>query len=318
MKSKFIIAICCFCIAFVTKAQEYTIYDQYYFHYYLMNPATAGAAPCTHFMVTNNQQWVGLADAPSTQTISFQTRTLGNLGIGAYLYNDKNGYSYQQGGQFTIAYHIPMSIGNRYTKAPTLDRQLSFAVSAKFYRYQLSNQVVNDANLQGENVQRKDGIYPNANFGVFFQDYKFFTGLSVTNLIPVKIDMFGDTEPLRPLTAFYQIGYAIPTTRDLDLEPSAVLSVDANSRRQLDLDFRAIQHLEDQDMSWWAGIIYRQNLDQGSGQSLMLIPNISAVFGKFRIGYAYELDLNGMITHNYGTHQIMLGYSFCSSHEFCR
>ena len=104
--------------------QEYTITNQYHFHYYLLNPALAGAAECTHFMLTHKQQWVGMKEAPYTTALSFQTRTKSRIGVGAYLYNDRNGWSYQQGGQATIAYHIPLSRGNRYTKSPTLDRQL--------------------------------------------------------------------------------------------------------------------------------------------------------------------------------------------------
>jgi len=318
MRNKFIIAACCLCMAFISKAQEYTIYNQYHFHYYLLNPALAGAEPCTHFMLTHKQQWIGLKDAPNTQILSFQTRTKANVGIGGYLFNDKNGYSYQQGGQLTAAYHIPMSRGNRYSRKQSLDRQLSFGVSVKFYRYQLDQDVVDYANLDGENIQRKDGTYPNANFGIFYQSYKFFTGVSVTNLVPVDIDMFGETEPQRPFSTMLQMGYAFDGGRDLQLEPSVVFKMDENSRKQMDLAFRVIQHLDADDVSWWAGVIMKQNLDEGSGQSLVLLPNATVRIGKFRVGYAFNLDLNKMISQNYGTHEIMIGYSFCKARRFCR
>lgn len=302
----------------ISKAQEYIIYNQYHFHYYLMNPALAGAAECTHFMLTHKQQWIGLDEAPYTTILSFQTRLKGNLGIGAYLYNDRNGYSYQQGGELTLAYHIPLSRGNRYTKSPTLDRQLSFGVSAKFYRYQLDSKVVANANeYDNENIQRTDGIYPNANFGIFYQSYHFFTGLSVTNLIPVKIDMFSDDEPIRPFTAMYQIGYDFDAGRDLMLEPSGVFKMDQDARVQFDLGFRAIQHIEDKDMSWWAGVILKQNFDDGY-KPLVLLPNFTVRIGKFRVGYAVGIDLSKMVNHNYASHEIMIGYSLCRANKFCR
>jgi type IX secretion system PorP/SprF family membrane protein len=301
----------------VSKAQEYAIYNQYHFHYYLMNPALAGAAECTHFMLTHKQQWVGIEDAPYTTILSFQTRTKANIGIGAYLYNDKNGYSYQQGGEFTLAYHIPMSRGGRYSKAQTLDRQLSFGVSGKFYRYQLDQEVIDAANLAGEYIQRKDGIYPNANFGVFYQSYHFFTGFSATNLIPVKIDMFGDDEPARPFTGMLQVGYDFEAGRDFLLEPSVVFKMDQDARTQLDVGFRVLQNIDDRDMSWWAGIILKQSLDDGY-QPLVLLPNFTIRLGKFRVGYALNLDLNKLISHNYGTHELMIGYSLCRTKKFCR
>ena len=304
-------------MASVIKAQENIVYNQYHFHYYLMNPALAGAAECTHFMLNHKQQWVGIKDAPGTTILSFQTRTRANLGLGAYLYNDRNGYSYQQGAQFTVAYHIPMSRGHRFSRNQTLDRQLSFGLSGKFYRYQLASEVVDEANLKGEYVQSEDGIYPNANFGVFYQSYHFFTGLSVTNLIPVKIDMFGYDEPVRPFTAMAQIGYGFDAGRDFTLEPSVVFKMDQDARKQLDLSFRVLQNVDDRDISWWAGVIAKQNFDK-EFKPLVLIPNFTMRLGKFRFGYAMNIDLTKWVSHSFSTHELMLGYSLCSTKKFCR
>lgn len=300
------------------SAQEYTIYNQYHFHYYLLNPALAGAAECTHLMATHKQQWNGMGGAPYTSTLSFQTRTRSRVGVGAYVYNDRNGYSYQQGAQVSVAYHIPLSRGNRYTRSKTLDRQLSFAVSAKFYRYSLDGEV-RDAVLaeEGHSI-KKAGYYPNANFGVFYQDYHYFLGLSMTNLVPVEIDMFGRDEPKRPFSAFIQAGGTIDLGRSSRLEPSAVFKMDAESRKQLDVGVRFLSTPEQSDISWWVGVIYKHNLDDGGGQSLVLLPNATVVFGKWRVGYAFNLDLNRLAGQNYGTHEIMLGYSFCHTKAFCR
>ena len=299
------------------QAQEFPIYNQYHFHGYLMNPALAGAAECAHFMLTHKQQWVGIKDAPMTSILSFQTRTEKRLGIGAYLFADKNGYSYQQGAQFSLAYHIPMSKGNRYSRHTTLERQLSFGVSGKVYRYDFAQEVIDYANEKGEIITKKDGIFPNANFGTFYESYGFFTGLSITNLIPVKIDIFGEKEPPRPLTMFYQIGYAFDAQKNVQLEPSLVFHLDENARKQLDLSFRVLQHLDRDDISWWAGVTAKQNFDK-EYKALVLLPNFTIRLGKFSIGYAVNLDLNKLFPHNFGTHELMLGYSFCSTKQFCR
>jgi len=300
-----------------THAQEFPIYNQYHFHGYLLNPALAGAAECTHFMLTHKQQWIGIKDAPMTGILSFQTRTQKRLGIGAYLFNDRNGYSYQQGAQVTLGYHIPLSSGNRYSQHTSLDRQLSFGVSGKVYHYNFNNDMLQDALDKGEIVQEKKGFFPNANVGVFYQSYNFFTGLSVTNLVPVKVYIFGDDEPLRPLTGFYQIGYAFDMQRDVQIEPSAVFHLDANSRKQLDVSLRVLQHLDRDDISWWAGVTMKQNFDKRY-QSLVLLPNFTVRLGKFRVGYAVNLDLNKLFSNNYGSHELMLGYSLCRTKQFCR
>ena len=107
-------------------AQEELIYNQYHYNYYLVNPALAGAEPCSHFMITNRMQWVGMNDFPMTQLASFKTRVWDNVGIGAYLFHDRNGYSNRAGGQVTFAYHIPLSNGRQFSKKKSYDRQLSF------------------------------------------------------------------------------------------------------------------------------------------------------------------------------------------------
>ena len=42
-------------------------------NYYLIHPSMAGAANCSKLRVTGRQQWFGQQDAPSLQTMSFNT-----------------------------------------------------------------------------------------------------------------------------------------------------------------------------------------------------------------------------------------------------
>ncbi|MBO7608350.1 MAG: type IX secretion system membrane protein PorP/SprF, partial [Paludibacteraceae bacterium] len=102
--------------SFRAYAQDDIVCDQYHFNYYLVNPAVAGAERCSHLMLTGKFQWTGpeLEDPPMTQTLSFRTRVLKNVGLGVYAYNDKNGNSYRQGGEVTFAYHIPLSENSHY------------------------------------------------------------------------------------------------------------------------------------------------------------------------------------------------------------
>ena len=71
----------------------------------------AGASNCSKIRLTARQQWFGQNDAPSLQTISFNT-ALGQerkSGVGVILFNDKNGYHSQKGIKFTYAYHLMFS-----------------------------------------------------------------------------------------------------------------------------------------------------------------------------------------------------------------
>jgi type IX secretion system PorP/SprF family membrane protein len=306
-----------------TKAQEEIIYDQYYFNYYLVNPAIAGAERCTHLMLTGKFQWVGLQDAPMTQTFSFRTRILNNVGLGAYVYNDRNGYSYRQGGQLTFAYHIPLSENSGYfMKERSYERQLSFGISAKVNHFNFSDLLFspdNAGDIVIDNGGSDKGFYFNANFGTYFIWDNFFAGLSATNLIPSKMVEFGSDEPIPPLSAFFFTGYDINMSHEMTLEPNVMFKMNELTNKQLDINMKFMQTLPDnEDFSYWLQVSYRQGLDAGNTQPLSLSPMGGLRYGGFHLAYAYTLGLTGINRHNSGTHEIMLGYTWCATKNFCR
>jgi len=299
------------------KAQERIIYDQYHFNYYLINPAVAGADKCSHIMLTTKNDWIGI-DGPSTQTLSFRTRlTDHNIGLGGYIYNDKTPSFSNFGGQFTFAYHIPMSNGGRYSKNVMLDRQLSFGVSVKVnqisYTAQGTGALINDP----ANVSFSE-ISPNANFGVYYVSYGFFTGLSVTNMIPFQMLNYGLQEPVDPATAFLFVGNTFDLGGNKSLEPSVNFNYNTYTNKQVELNLKYSQNNPDNDFGFWTQLSYRHNLDSGSGQPLSLIPMAGFRAGKFQMAYAFNYTLNGLASFNYGTHEFMLAYTFCVPKVFCR
>jgi len=312
------------CSIVSVKGQEYPIYNQYYFNYYLVNPALAGANDCSYFMLTHKQQWIGINDAPYTTSMSYQTRFSGNIGLGTYVYNDNNGYSRQQGAQLTAAYHIPMSEGARYTKAVHRDRQLSFAVSAKFFNYGFDPNLYQeistarfDQALQG--VYKDNLMEFNANIGVYYTSYGFFTGLSFTNLAKMKMPSFDtNNEPTLPLNGFFLLGNEFDMKNDEALEPSLMYMFNTQGFMTLDINARYSRKVPRQKFSYWLQLTTELNMDKGNFQALSIKPILGMQFNKFHIGYAYGLDLNRLIRYNYGSHELMLGYTLCYTEKFCR
>lgn len=302
--------------AMSVKAQQQPIYDQYHFNYYLINPAVAGADKCSHFMATGKQSWLG-EDGPSTYLLSFRTRlNTKNIGLGGYVYNDHTPQFNYIGGQFTFAYHIPFSRGYRYRKAVELDRQLSFAVSARFkyINYEAVDGVEDEANKsEGE-------IAPDVNLGVYFVNYGFFAGASATNLIEFQPDMFGDGNygQQEYLTAFLFMGYDFNMSESAVLEPSVNFNFDTHNHYQLEGNLKYSVNNPESNFGYWAQLSYRHNLDKGNAQPLSLIPIVGARFGTFQLAYAFNVTLNELYGHTYGTHELMLAYTFCVPHRFCR
>lgn len=134
---KFIyIRICFTCIAFFSvknHAQEtLPIYVDYLSdNIFLIHPSAAGIGNSSKLRLTANQQWIGVPNAPALQTISFHSKLNeeSNVGYGAILFNDKNGFHSQQGLQLAYAYHVPMSEGKIF-------KQLSFGLAFSFVQNQ--------------------------------------------------------------------------------------------------------------------------------------------------------------------------------------
>ncbi len=322
MKQQILLLVFSFICLVALHAQEYPISNQYHFNYYLANPAVAGSSDCSYFMLTHHQQWVGVNDAPMTDVFSFQTRLKNNLGIGAYLFTDKNGYSMQQGAQVSFAYHIPLNAGNRYTHQIHKDRQLSFAVSAKFFNldfdpelYLLTGSVSDPAYQSLANL-----IAFNTNVGVYYVSYGFFTGLSFTNLAPMKMPAYNfEIEPIIPLTSLFLIGNEFKTNETESIEPSLMVKANVLGEMQGDVNIKYSQSRPRENFSYWLQLTYRHAFDSKNTQSLNIMPMVGFQFDKFHVGYACTIDLNRIVKHNYGTHQIMLGYTLCSAPKrFCR
>ena len=306
------------------SAQEEIVCDQYHFNYYLVNPAVAGAERCTHLMLTGKFQWVGMDDAPMTQTLSARTRILKNVGLGAYLYNDKNGFSYRQGGEFTFAYHIPLTENKGYfMKDRSIERQLSFGISfmvnhLNFDKSLFTEDMAANDNVLGNGGDNK-GFYFNANVGAYFLWDNFFAGYAMSNLIPTEMTELGLEEPKWPLTGYGFLGYDINLPNEMIIEPSAMFKFNVNSSRQLDLNFKFMQTVpSNKDFSYWLQVSYRHTLDEGRSNPLALYPMGGIRFKGFHVGYCYQVGLTPLARQNYGSHEIMLGYTWCVTKHFCR
>ena len=92
MKKILVIAI--LLITGVNSAQEFKLapYTQYLVENpFIISPAYAGESEMNRLRFSGVFQWVGLSDAPNTQTLSYDAHILERSGVGGILYRDKNG-----------------------------------------------------------------------------------------------------------------------------------------------------------------------------------------------------------------------------------
>ena len=295
---------------------------------FLLNPAVAGHEGYTAVNLTVREQWVGLKDAPSTYAVTGQTRLLknsfiarsrsirrrkrvmsrsGRVGLGLYIFHDKNGAFGKTGIQGTYAYHL------------TLRRsQLSMGASLSTFQYNLDKNKLNpeDPNDQLLLETESNAYITDANVGVYYSDKNIYAGFSVQNLFE-SFFKFNNREGAGfKLERQYltMAGYRWDLIDFLFIEPSFLLKIGEVAVSQLDMNLK-FYFKED----YWAGLAYRtgsgsrisQESTSGRGSSLIIMAG--ARIDKFYFGYAFDYSFSSISARTFGSHELMLAVKFGDS-----
>ena len=312
-KSYFILA---FLLAQFSFAQEgVAVYSDYLSdNYYLIHPSMAGAANCGKIRLTGRQQWFGQEDAPSLQTISFNTALDedGVSGVGMILFNDKNGYHSQKGAKLTYAHHLRFSRG-------TLDlNQLSFGLSAAFVQSTLDGTEFTgfDPNIV-QGVITKDAYF-NVDLGVSYHYMDFFTHVTVKNLLASqRRELYSEGFESDNLQKFlWSVGGVFGDENRLLFEPSVMYQYTPETKESaIDLNMKVYKAMDFGRV--WGALSYRRSFDSaeysGGKQNLQWIsPIIGVNFDKYMVSYTYSHVMGDIKFDNGGFHQITLGINiFC-------
>jgi len=286
-------------------AQQAPQYSQYMLNGFLLNPATAGSEGYTAINLTAREQWVGFLDGPSTYALSFQTRLLqeshisrknavrrksrsgfrgGNVGLGGYIFNHTNGAVNRTGLKVAYAYHLELS-----------EARLSFGLSLMGFQYRIDEDRIE---LENPDDQlwlgiRQSVFIPDADFGMYYSSERIWGGFSIGQLLESALK-FGDAGYDRlVMERTYNLmgGYDFQTSnQDIILSPSAHIKVAGNGKAQADITGRVIY-----DQSYFGGITYR------TGHAIIIMAGITV--DRLAFGYAFDIGLNSIMKHSYGTHE---------------
>lgn len=291
----------------IVSAQEtLPIYTDYLSdNVYLVHPSAAGIGNCGKIRFTGRNQWSGVKDAPSLQTLSFHTRLGYKNGIGAVMFNDKNGYHAQKGVQFTYAYHIELG---------RIDdvNQLSFGLSFMMIENSVdeSSFVIPDPVIT-QIVQSRN--YFNADFGMAYHNQGFSSYLTVKNLMLTARDLYDDAyEPLNLRRYLLTLGYYFGQDNSVQFEPSIMGQlIERTGEKFVDFNIKAYKRLDNAQV--WAGVSYRQGFDGNTIEELRYFsPIIGVNYNRFMFSYTYTKQTGDLLFDDAGYHQISLGYNlFC-------
>jgi type IX secretion system PorP/SprF family membrane protein len=281
-------------LSLAVSGQRDALYYQYLFNYHVINPAFSGSMEKLVFTITNRNQWVGIRGAPHTMTFSGHTLLKTNkIGVGGYIYADRFGPLTDFGMISTYAYRIDMeeygllSLGLQFGF-----KQLEIDWDALY----MEN--MNDFYLI---VRPKGGIYPDANFGVYYNIKQFFIGISTKHLFERYFMEWGSQKGHNFSNlhrhVYTYIGGFLKINNRLMLKPSVLIKyVDVGS---FCFDLNASMLI---DKLFWLGVSYRSQKN-----SFVFLCNFKAN-SKFQIGYSYDTYLGDVKAYNIGTHEIKLSY----------
>ena len=283
------------------------LYSQYVLNAFMINPAIAGSDGYTSFNLTARQQWVGFKDAPATQSFSIQSRMLrksyvikkslisnktlkpsskGRVGLGGFLYNDRNGAVDRTGLQFAYAYHIFVG-----------ETQLSFGLSAGIFQFRVREDQLTFINESDPIIGSLNKVIyvPDANLGFYVLNGRYFAGISVNQLFQSYLKLGNRTlEEYKMIRHYYLLGgYRFSLTSDFDIEPSGLFK--ATEKKAFQLDLGGKLYFRD---DYWAGIFYRTSKD------LIFVAGLR--YKQFYFGYAFDYSMSNIQRYSYGSHEVVL------------
>lgn len=276
-----------------TYCQQIPLHSQYMMDLSMVNPAVAGIYDFTPISLNFRQQWTGFKGSPITQSLNTHKYFGKNVGLGLSFFNEVTSPTRRTGMQISFAYHIPLS--------RDFSKHLSMGISPVFFQHYLNTDLITTDQPDDPAVVNgfDNQFCPDANFGIMYtHKNKFYTGLSVFNLLQIRRDLFQVMDNVKnPIERTYYLvaGYKFKVKDKFSIEPSALAQYQANTPFQFDVNLRGVYADK-----FGLGVSYRYQ------DAVVYMAFVSV--GNFRLGYSYDMTLSDIKRYSYGTNEFHVSY----------
>lgn len=309
MRSILLFFACCLITLKGYSQETFPVYTDYLSdNVFLIHPSAAGIGDCGKLRLTYRQQWNGVEDAPSLQTLSFHTKITPKAAVGAIIFNDENGFHSQKGFSGAYAYHL------NFGREQSLS-QLSFGLSFMYVQNSVDQRSFTSLIPDPEISQIIESAnYYNADFSIAYHYMDMFSYLTVKNLLLSSRDLVNsnfESANLRRYLLTY--GYYLGRQNSFQLEPSVMGQfIERTGEIFVDFNLKVYKKL-DKDKQIWAAISYRQNFEKNEIESLkQFTPIVGINYKRFLFSYTYTTQFDDTVLDNGGNHQFTLGIDlFC-------
>ncbi len=284
-------------IGFSTYAQQMPMYTHYMYNTLVINPAYAGSRDALTVTALHRSQWVGFEGAPTTQTLTLHAPlTNQKIGLGLAVMNDKIGPINNSAVSANFAYMMQL---NRSSKLA-----LGLSGGVNMFKANLSKLNLDQQNdpIYLNNINNK--ITPDFGFGAYYSRERFYTGVSVPNLLQntysnVK-DAKGTTVEGKEQRHYFLIaGTMLKLGSNLAFKPTTLVKVTSGVPIQADLTAAFV--ISD---VFLLGAMFRSN------DAIGVLVGFD-IAKQLHLGYSYDWSYGlKSSTYNNGSHEIVLRYDF--------
>jgi type IX secretion system PorP/SprF family membrane protein len=281
-------------------AQQLPVFTQFPSDELYFNPAVAGTKRIYDIRLDYRKQWVGMPDAPLTEGLSLNYRLLrGRMGVAAYLYQDYTGPTQRNDYTLCYAYHL---------KLP--DLVVSLGVAGSMTDYFVNGAKVTIHQLGDPAIDQSITSHawtPDASAGLFMYNDRWKLGLSVSNLIQSRENLYKTyTPPLDTnhsgivalMPHFYgYLSYNFSGNPNYIWQSSLFVAQTTGTPLYLAYSMRV--HIKER---FYAGISFR--LKDAIALDLGMIFK-----GNYQICYSYDYITSPLKNYTSGSHEITLIFS---------
>lgn len=294
--SKYCIVLLLLLNFFQVEAQQLPQFTQYMFNTISINPAYAGSRETLSVVGLHRSQWVGLAGAPTTSTLSVHSPLRNEkIGLGATVINDELGYEN----------FVYLNGAFSYTIQVSEKTKLGLGLSAGFIHYNLDREdFLNDESVAEDPFFSNFTNRWNPNFGVgaYLHQNKWYVGLSAPRILKTDynesaLDPNIEYKALERVAYYFTAGYVVDLGENTKLKPSTVVKFTNGAPITFDLSAHLLFYEK-----FWIGGSYRYNEDTSTIGALADFQ----ISPQMRIGYAYEHYITDLRPYTGGTHEIVL------------
>ncbi|HHZ64293.1 MAG TPA: type IX secretion system membrane protein PorP/SprF [Flavobacteriales bacterium] len=273
-------------------AQQEPQFQHNMFNHLTTNPGYAGSngAICANILVRN--QWMGFVGSPQTGLLNVEAPVkFLKGGVGVTIITDELGLQSTMYTKLAYAFRTSLKAGD-----------LGIGIRAGLTNTQIDGSRFEPFDKGSDPTIPLDAVSggaPTFGFGVYFSNPGYYLGVSSTQLTESVAGLSADLDYDLKRHYYATAGLTTRLTSDLELKPSVFFKFNAGVPPQFDLSALLLYNNQ-----FWAGVGYR-------AMDMDAVPTyVGVLWNNLKIGYSYDIALNGLRGFNSGSHEVYVGYCF--------